>query len=407
MLNVFLFFLLGICIGIFAGLCPGLHPNTFFIILLSISSFIPSDNYSLIAFIIAVSVADIMSNYIPNIFLSIPNSEVVLNILPGHKLVLQGRGYDALFISLIGAFFTLIISILLFPVLIYILPFLHTLTYPLIHILLIITIFWMCFVEKGIKKKIVCALIYLLSGIWGIVVLNSPLIKSQDALFPSLTGMFGLAGLLLSLKENRKIPEQKIEENIEIGNLWKIVIIGFLAGFLTGILPGIGQAQAGVMVSTFGKITEKEFLGALAGIGISNLFFSIVSLYTFRKIRSGAAAAISQISDFSVKELIFSSFVMLSASSISFLITWFIGKKFLFYIQKVNYALLSKIVIILMIVLVFLFTGFIGLFILFISTCIGILPVLSGVKRTSCMGFLMVTTTLYFLGLNYMIATIF
>jgi len=400
MLNIILFCFLGIAIGLFAGLCPGMHPNTFFVILVALSSILPSDSYSLIAFIITVSVTDLMANYIPNIFLSVPDSDLVINVLPGHRLVLQGKGYDALFISLLGAFGTLILSLILLPLIIYIIPFLHSFIYPYIHIMLLLTIAWMCFVEKKIKNKALCAALYMLSGIWGMITLNSPLIKSQEVLFPALTGMFGLSSLFLSLKETSKLPEQKLQKNIKTGKIWKIISIGFVAGLLTGILPGLGQAQAGVMVSTFGRTTEKEFLGALSGINMSNLAFSIISLYSFGKIRSGAAAAIYQATEFGINELIFSAFLMLMASSIAVLITWLIGKKLLFYLQNVNYKTLSKIVILLIISLVFVFTGITGIFILFISTCIGVLPVLLGIKRTSNMGFLMVPTLLYFAGLS-------
>lgn len=400
MLNIILFCILGIAFGLFAGLFPGMHANTILFLIVALTSIFPADSYSLIAFIISVGITDLIANFIPNIFLSVPDSDLVINVLPGHKLVLQGRGYDALFISLIGAFGTLILSLILLPLIIYTIPFLHAFIYPYLHFLLILTIAWMCWVEKGAKRKALCASMYLLSGIWGLLTLNSPLIKSQDVLFPALTGMFGLSSLILSLKETPKLPDQILQKNIDTGKIWKIISIGFVAGLLTGILPGIGQAQAGVMVSTFGRITEKEFLGALAGISMSNLVFSIVSLYSFGKIRSGAAAAIFQITEFGLNELIFSAFVMLLSSSMAVLITWLIGKKLLFYLQKINYKTLSKVVIFLIIGLVFVFTGFTGIFILFISTCIGILPVLFGVKRTSNMGFLMVPTTLFFAGLS-------
>ncbi|MDI6825732.1 MAG: tripartite tricarboxylate transporter permease [Candidatus Aenigmarchaeota archaeon] len=398
--EILLFVLLGIGVGIFAGLCPGMHPNTLFFIVLALSSFIPVSSYSLIAFIITVSIMDLMANYIPNIFLSVPDTDLVINVLPGHRLVLKGKGHDALFISLLGAYGTLVLCLILLPLLIYIIPFLHNFVYPYIHILLLVTTGWMCLVEKGIKKKMLCALMYVLSGVWGILCLNSPAIKSQDVLFPALIGMFGVSSLILSLKEKVKLPEQRLSKEIKIGKTWKIVSVGLIAGLLTGILPGIGQSQAAVMVSTFGRMSEKEFLGSLSGINMSNLVFSIISLYSFGKIRSGAAAAIDEISDFGFNELLFSACIMLLSSSLAVLITWFMGKNLLKYLQKVNYTLISKVVVVLIIGMVFWFTGFIGLFILFISTCMGILPALLGIKRTSNMGFLMVSTMFYFAGLG-------
>ena len=152
-------------------------------------------------------------------------------------------------------------------------------------------------------------------------------------------------------------------------------------------------------------MSEKEFLGSLSGISMSNLVFSIISLYSFGKIRSGTAAAIDEISNFGFNELLFSVCIMLLSSSLAVLITWFMGKNLLKYLQRANYSLISKVVILLITGMVLWFTGFIGLFILFISTCMGMLPALLGIKRTSNMGFLMIPCILYFSGLGGAIAS--
>ena len=400
MLEILFFCSLGILVGIFAGLCPGMHPNTLFFITLALSSVLNVDVYSLIAFVIALSITDLFMNYIPNIFLSVPDSSLVLNVLPGHKLVLEGKGYEALFISILSAFGTLILTVVLLPVLIKILPSIHSSIYPFIHILLFLTIIWMCLIEKGIKNKIFCVLMYFLSGIWGILCLNSPLIKNDEVLFPSLMGLFGLSSLLLSLNQKSSLPKQNLSKEINVGKIWKSILIGFFAGLMSGILPGIGQAQAATMLSTFGKLSTKEFLGALSGINMANFAFSIISLYSLGKIRSGAAAMIEKIADFDFNKLLFSLCIMIFSSSLAALLTWSFGKKFLNFLQKINYKILTKIIIISILFMVFQFTGFIGLFILLISTCMGILPQILGVKRTSNMGFLMVQTLIYFAGFN-------
>ena len=400
MLNILIFCFLGFIFGIFAGLCPGMHPNTLFFIVLAISSILNVDSYSLIAFIITLSITDLFMNYIPNIFLSIPDSSLVLNVLPGHKLVLEGKGYDALFISILSSLGTLLLTISLLPILIKFLPLIHSFVYPFIHFLLLLTIVWMCLVEKGIKNKILCALMYLLSGIWGILCLNSPLIKSDEVLFPSLMGLFGLSSLLLSLNQKSNLPKQKLSKEIEVGKIWKSILIGFFAGLISGILPGIGQAQSATMISTFGKLSTQEFLGALSGINMANLAFSIISLYSLEKVRSGAAAAIEKVSNFETSELLFSCCIMIFSASLATILTWILGKKILKFLQKINYKILTEIVISIILIMVFSFTKFIGLFILFISTCIGILPQILGIKRTSNMGFLMIQTLVYFAGIN-------
>jgi putative membrane protein len=49
------------------------------------------------------------------------------------------------------------------------------------------------------------------------------------------------------------------------------------------------------------------------------------------------------------------------------------------------------------VILVFLFTGLLGLLILIVATFIGLLPVEWGVRRSHCMGVLLIPIILYFL----------
>ena len=78
--------------------------------------------------------------------------------------------------------------------------------------------------------------LYLVSGLWGILCLNSTIITSDWALFPSLTGMFGIAGLLMSMNEGVKFPKQVVSKKIDVGNIWKIVVSGLVAGLLIGVV---------------------------------------------------------------------------------------------------------------------------------------------------------------------------
>jgi putative membrane protein len=400
MLDLVLGLVLGVSCGVLAGLLPGMHPNTLFFALLGFLMTGGLSTHALLAFVVSLAVTDLMVNFIPNVFLSVPDAELVLNVLPGHRLVLQGRGYDALFISIVGALGTLFLTTLLFPAILQLIPILHEFVYPFIHWLLLATIAWMVVLERGLRQKLACLGIYALSGLWGVLTLNSSLIRSEQAIFPALLGMFGMSNLLMSARGMTSIPEQSLSRRVELGFLWRMLGIGLVAGLLTGILPGIGQAQAGVMVSTLGGVTSREFLGVLAGIAMSNLIFSMISLYSFGKVRSGVAAAIQEVARFGFGELLLTLAISLVSGSIAAMLTWFMGKKLLDRLQGIDYALLSRLVMILMVGMVCALTGFVGLFVLLISTFIGLLPILLGTKRTACMGYLMVVTVLYFLGLS-------
>lgn len=271
-LYILVFSFIGIILGIFAGLLPGIHPNQFFVLVVSFIPFLSQfPQEAVLALIINIMVSNILLNYIPSIFFSVPDPNTVINILPGHRMVLEGKGLDALFISLSGAFLTLIVCVVTLPALLWVIPILHEFVYPYLHFLLFGLAMWMVVMEKTWRERLLSLTLYLMSGLWGIVCLNSTVISSEWALFPSLTGMFGIAGLLMSMQEVTKLPKQSMSENVKTGNIWKIVISGLIAGLLIGILPGAGESQAGVLVSEFTGLGQNEFLGALSGINMSNI----------------------------------------------------------------------------------------------------------------------------------------
>ena len=69
-------------------------------------------------------------------------------------------------------------------------------------------------------------------------------------------------------------------------------------------------------------------------------------------------------------------------------------------IRHVNYNTISMPIISLILIMVFIFSGAPGLLIMFIGTCIGLLAILSGTRRTHLMGFLLLSTILYFSGIS-------
>ena len=61
-------------------------------------------------------------DFIPSIFLGAPDEDSLLSILPGHKLLLRGRGYFAIIFTLYGSLTALPIIILFTPIFLFLLP---------------------------------------------------------------------------------------------------------------------------------------------------------------------------------------------------------------------------------------------------------------------------------------------
>jgi len=148
----------------------------------------------------------------------------------------------------------------------------------------------------------------------------------------------------------------------------------------------------------------RDFLTALGGINTANILFTFIVFYTLGKTRSGAMWTVSQLID----KLTFNDMLLLSAVGaitcfVSAILTLKIGKMLIRRMKNINYKKLNLFIIITLIVLVFIFTGWIGLFISLLGTCMGLLTILLGVRRSHLMGFLILPTILYFSGLGILL----
>jgi putative membrane protein len=122
-----------------------------------------------------------------------------------------------------------------------------------------------------------------------------------------------------------------------------------------------------------------------------------VALFLILRPRSGAAIVVNQL--VSVQQwngillpenLIYLILAGLVAAILGFFLTLVIGKKFAKLFSKVPYRKIVGGIIIFIIIMVFAFTGFLGLFILAVATSIGLLPPYFGVRRSHAMGVLLV-----------------
>ncbi|MEM4719724.1 MAG: tripartite tricarboxylate transporter permease, partial [Candidatus Pacearchaeota archaeon] len=124
MYELLIFILVGILFGIITGLTPGIHTNLLAVFLLSISPMLL--NYfspiAVIILIVSMGLTNTFIDAIPSIYLGAPDEENSLSVLPGHKMLLEGRGHEAVQSTLIGSIIAVIIFLLITPLLIFIIP---------------------------------------------------------------------------------------------------------------------------------------------------------------------------------------------------------------------------------------------------------------------------------------------
>ena len=273
------------------------------------------------------------------------------------------------------------------------------------------------FGKRGVSPHIVGMLfalfVFFLSGLFGIIIFNipvdSPIGLSSPVLFPALAGLFGTPTLLTSLMTKPVIPEQDISELLLNKKEKKAstlsVITGSLGGILVSIIPGITSATGTILSMTArGESDRKQTIVTLSAVNTACAFFVVVVLFIILRSRSGATLAAMEL--ISVAEwtnllmptnLVYLLITLLLGGTLSYFFTIRIGKIFAKHFANVPYALIVELTITLIVIMVFLFTGIMGLLILLIATFIGLLPVQWGVRRSHCMGILLVPIILYFL----------
>ena len=375
--------LLGVIIGVIAGLCPGIHPNTFATITLPLLA-TTNPLYASI-FLLSSTVVNSFVSTVPSILLGAPEDTDVLGVLPGHKMLINGKGYEAIRLTVIGSIGGTIFSIISLPIFYFIIPFLYNIIKPFISIILLLIVVYMVYIEKGFKKKIFSIFIFILSGILGIITLNF----SNKLIFPLLSGLFGLPLLILAVFTKTKFPE-KFTFKYEKFNFRRISlnsIIGSLSGIITGLLPGIGAAQATLMTQQATKSkNDKDFLMALGAVTTANVIYSILALWLIGKGRSGIAVAISELINININYVLLFLCIIIISSGIAAYLTLRITKHVMNILKKINYSLLNISIIIMIFIIGFLFSGIIGLYVLIIAMFIGLIPNYVDVKRTHCMG---------------------
>ncbi|MBU0762952.1 MAG: tripartite tricarboxylate transporter permease, partial [Candidatus Altiarchaeota archaeon] len=113
MFRYVLFCLIGCLFGVVTGLTPGLHVNTVCVMGLSMYSRIGVDELEFALAMVCMSVTHTFLDYIPAIFIGVPEESTALSVLPTHRLVLEGKAFDAVKITATGSLLGLVYSIVL------------------------------------------------------------------------------------------------------------------------------------------------------------------------------------------------------------------------------------------------------------------------------------------------------
>ncbi|AKB28549.1 hypothetical protein MSSAC_2194 [Methanosarcina siciliae C2J] len=449
--------LAGYLLGIFSGLLPGIHTNNFALALVALAPFLAERGvapFYIALVILSNAISHTFHDIIPSVFLGAPDGDTALAVLPGHRLLLEGSGAEAVRLSALGSAGSVVVSML------FVLPFslFFAAVYPYMHEymawVLLTIVFIMLASEKGeevkgqgslakYRYKAYALLLFLITGVLGLFAFSRenillPVISLGQAsvLLPLLSGLFGASQLIISLLTKSEIPAESVSKfELSRKRILRGVFTGSTAGSLVAWLPGVSSAIAALLAGLFVRSdfdrrpvkkdsigpepgeqksflfsdpdsdcraleSSKEFIVSVSGVNTSNAIFGLVALMVIGKTRSGAMVAVNEIldtgsPDFQVVQLFFAA-VLLTALFSYFSTVW-IGNNAHHMLRKLDYTKLCTGVLAGLAITVFLFTGVFGLFIFLISTPIGMLPSFMKIRKSHAMGVILLPVILYFL----------
>lgn len=389
--------IIGIIAGTFTGLAPGIHINLIASILLSSLSYFAGVPVIVLAvFIVSMSITHTFLDFIPSVFLGAPDEDTFLSILPGHELAMQGKGYEAVILTLYGSIGALIIILFFTPLFVFFLPSFYLIIKSLIPFVLIFISAYIIFREENILLSLT---IFLISGFLGLAAFNSPI---KEPLLPLLAGLFGLSNLVISIKQKTKLKKQIISPLSKIKLSRKELTKSFSAAFifapLCSFLPGIGSGHAATLGSELIPQERRGFLFLVGAINTIVMALSFVTVYAISKGRSGSAVAVQTLlKEISIQNLLVIMATIIFSGVLSFFLGIFLAKAFAKNINKINYQKLNLSVIILLILANLVFTNWLGLIVLIGSTTLGIYTILSGIRRINLMACLIMPSVIYYI----------
>ncbi len=403
MFNYLIYSLIGCVLGIITGLTPGLHVNTIAIIGLSMYPRLPLNPIEFAAAMVGMAVTHTFLDFIPSIFLGVPEEETSLVVLPTHQLLLQGRALEAVKLTAYGSLLGLFFALLLLAPALILIPILYESLRTVIVYVLLAAVVVLILRERKKNKMFYASIIFLLCGILGVLMFKQRILSTTEVLFPVFVGIFGLSNILYSVKtkSNRIVPQDKIALVKMDRSFISSSFIGSIGGLLVGILPAMSPSQVGVIIYEMLGSNLRSFIISVSAINTSDAIYSFISLYTINNPRSGVATMVSKVLEIDFNVLLLLVGVIAFTGLFATILHIEIGKRAMNLVGRIDYRILSIFSLLLVLVLVYYFTGFCGLFMAFLATCLGLMPLFAGVSRTHCMGVLMLPTIMYFLNIVF------
>ncbi|MFB6081774.1 MAG: tripartite tricarboxylate transporter permease [Halanaeroarchaeum sp.] len=383
----------GIALGTLSGLTPGLHVNTIAVVLGAVASDVPGPPHLVGAAMLAAGITHSFLDVVPTLAIGVPDAAMSVSALPGHRLVLGGRGREALRLSAVGSASAILVAgVLGLPVTVAmraLVPlidrFFPLLVGGVVAVLLV--------TEPDSRGRIGGMFALAASGLLGVLTLDAPtagLAPGGGTLLPLLSGLFGVP-VLVHAASGAGVPPQG--DTTISGTRPRTLgwgSVGAIAGAVVAYVPGISAAVAAALAFAVvpRETGARGFITTVSGVNTANAVFALFALVAVGTPRTGVLVAFERARLPPNLPLLLAAVGM--AAAVSFVLVPVIGDRYLRVVGAIDPERLTVGVGALLVLLVAVFTGPIGVAILGVASLVGMIPPAYGARRVHLMGVLFV-----------------
>lgn len=433
MLTLVLYTLAGVALALPLTLLPGMHVYNLMALLVVLAGtaggLLPAEPSAVQALAAAMVTAYAIGGIVPAVYLAAPDDASLFTVRPGQRLLLDGRGFEAVHRYAIGAGLALLV---LLPVLL-ILPAwpvasLHALLRPHLHWILWCLILLMLMTEwprthigrppgwrwfwVANRSCLVGTVTFLLSGLLGCLVMFGhplPPERAFQGLMPVFVGLFTIPQLLLNMVNRVTVPPQRLEAGpVDRQAAGHGLLAGSLGGLFAALLPGVTGGVGGWLAGHVTALRNDQ--GFMVSQGASRtLYYTggvlLLALPPLHLARGGAAIMTrTLVEPDPLRGLYATAAAVALAGAVSLLLLRPASRLVTCALARCGQVRIAAGTLALCMLLTWGLTGPAGVAILVVATGIGLIPVLHESRRLNCLGAILLPLAILLSGLDRVVA---
>ena len=385
------FVLGGVMLGTLSGLIPGLHANNFALLLAAAVPVVPGPPRFVGAAMLAAGVTHTFLDVVPALALGVPDAAMAATALPGHRLVLQGRGREALRLSALGSGLAIALAVPLAVPVTAVMERVYPALEPHLPLVLGTVAALLVVGESDWRARVGAALAVGASGLLGLATLDLETggLAAGGTLAPLFAGLFGAPVLVEALSGDGVPPQADAAVTVGRRAVAGTALLGTLSGAVVGYISGVssGVAATGAL-AVMPRGGPRAYVVVTSGVNTANTVFALFALVALRDAHTGVLVALDGAGVPLNLPLLLAACALAAVAGF-LLVTW-AGDRYLAAANRVDQTYISVGVLALLCVLVAALAGLVGVGIFAVSTLIGLVPARFGARRVTLMGVLLV-----------------